>query len=117
MYYNITFGELSIKEIRNLSNYQLEDHSHKQKEEDSRYFEVYKLISGKNYIWLRINKNTETIKSFHRPKNVNEYQFIIDFMELNPDLRITDESGEPMHFDTVKMLLPLREKILNQFNH
>ena len=114
MYYNITAGNISVNDLESLSKYKLEDHSQKQKPEDSKYFDVYKIIEGKNFIWLRVEKKTGFIRSFQSPDKTNEYLFIIDFLEINPDLIIKDDNDETMHLDVVKELFQLKNKILNQ---
>ena len=111
MYFNITTGNINISDITSLNKYKIENHSQKQKG-DSKYFDVYKIIEGKNFIWLRVEKKTGFIRSFKSLDTVNEYQFIIDFLELKPDLKIADEIGEPMNIEVVKELKHLKDKIL-----
>lgn len=62
---------------------------------------IYKIIEGNNFIWLRVDKNSGLVRNFHSSKEVNEYQFIIDFLESNPDLIIKDEQEEVMHIEII----------------
>ena len=114
MYYQIRQGNLKIDDIKNLNEYKIEDHSHKQNRYDSFYFNVYKLIHDSNFIWLREDLKTKTIRDIHQPKDMNEHGFILSFMKLNQNIKIIDENGEQLNYGTVKELYQLKKTLLRQ---
>ncbi|MDX9694372.1 MAG: hypothetical protein RBT49_01135 [Bacteroidales bacterium] len=90
MYYNITSGEIKIKDLHS----RLEDYSKKQNSDDIKLFNVYKLFDENDYIWLRTDKKTDIIRNFHCPLKTNEYKYIIIFLQINPFLEIKTDQNE-----------------------